>query len=605
MCGISGIINKSGIEVNKDLLANITDVIAHRGPDDFGYFIENNFGFGHRRLSILDLSKAGHQPMCYLHLTITYNGEIYNYIELREELVDLGYSFKSQTDTEVILAAYSAWGTKAFDKFNGMWAFAIYDKLKNEIICSRDRFGIKPFNYTQTNTFFAFGSEIKQLLLLPNIDKSINQQVLKSYLVDNLLNTTEDTFISSIKELRGGHYLQYCLNNHTFKVKNWYTLPSNSNNLSFEESSIKLKKLFTDSVKLRMRSDVSVGSCLSGGLDSSSIVCTVFCDKLNGADFKTVSSCYADKASDEQEYIDEVINQTHFEGVKIFPKLNDLFDKNIWDKLIYHQDQPILSFSHFSEYAVFEAAAKNDIVVLLDGQGSDEYLAGYSDFIGVYLSSLKNKGQYWSYFKFLIKRAKLLNQPVFSAILFRLKTDLKQHLFKSNKEETVFNSMFLITSKPFKRIKSINDLSREQILNISIPYQLHSEDRNSMLHSVESRLPFLDYKLVEFCLNLPENFKIRNAQTKAVLREGLKNILPTKIYSRHDKKGFPAPDELFFKEKHEEILPLLTEAYDCNQDIFIEKLVKSYELFLENKAPYSNIWLKAISFHKWKNMYNL
>lgn len=607
MCGISGLIRLSGEPVELPLLESMTDVIAYRGPDDCGYWTSNNVGFGHRRLSILDLSDAGHQPMSRGNLHLTYNGEIYNYIELRQILTNEGYKFSTATDTEVIIAAYQQWGVSCFDKFNGMWSLAIYDESNKKIICSRDRFGIKPFCYTRTQGYFAFGSESKQLLKVPDLDKSIDLEVVHNYLHNSYLNTDENTFLKEVKELRGGHYLTVDLTTNNVKITKWYHLPKKTSRIpNFKEVTHQFKAAFSNSVALRMRSDVTVGSCLSGGLDSSAIVCTVDHAKLSNNEFRTISSCYSDKESDEQEFIDIVTNQTQFDAIKIFPDLNRLISEKIWDKIIYHQDQPIISFSHFSEFAVFEAASKNNIIVMLDGQGSDEYLAGYTEFIGAHLRGLLKKFKLFSYLKFLYQRSRLLNTPFFKILMHRVLTDLKTTSDNRQNIKPFFTKEFLKSSDA-KRYKpeSITELSLLQLEKVSIPFQLHSEDRNSMMHSIESRLPFLDVNLVELAINLPESYKLRNGETKAVLRTALHGILPERIAQRQDKKGFPAPDIELFNNNSDLIIQELQSAIQKNPTIFTEELVLSFKNYLAGNRDYNTIWLRAISFNKWRTLFKV
>lgn len=607
MCGISGIVSKKLNVVPQSWIKEMTDVISYRGPDDFGYFIDKNLAFGHRRLSILDLSSAGHQPMHYKSLTITYNGEVYNYIELREELISLGYNFQTETDTEVILMAYHAWGNKCLIKFNGMWAFSIYNQADNTLFCSRDRFGIKPFCYTVQSEYFAFASEFKQILTLPNFDKTLDYQVVYNYLHDNLLNSNVDTFFDHIKELPGGHYLEYHLDKHQINIQKWYTIQTTQVKLDFEAAASTFKALFLQSMQLRMRSDVAVGSCLSGGLDSSSIVSSL--KYLNSAnEIKTVSTCFSDLAIDEQIFIDQVTEQTKYTSIKVFPDLDDLINKNIWNSIIYHQDQPILSFSHFSEYKVFETAKLHNLIVMLDGQGADEYLAGYSEYWGLNLSLLSKNKQYFKILRSLVQRANLLKEPVRPFVTLHVKKYVKNKITsKSNQSNEYLKQEF---AKKYKNriepdFKSLSELSVQQILKTSIPYQLHSEDRNSMLHSIESRLPFLDYLLIEFALSLPDGFKLRKSKKKAILREAMKDILPIGILNRHDKKGFPSPDETWFKNNKSIIYPMLKDAVEKNSAIFTNKISSDYLSFVEGKQAYSNIWLKAISFQKWKEIFNV
>ena len=273
MCGISGIIDKVNHKIDSNILKDMNDKITHRGPDDEGFYFGDNFAFGHRRLSILDLSQDGHQPMHFNdRYTIIYNGEVYNYLELRKELKKEGYSFQSSSDTEVILASYDKWGEECVNKFNGMWSFAIYDKTKNTIFCSRDRFGIKPFYYTEINKKFIFGSEIKQLLEFrpKNI---VNKSILIDYIVTRFEDYNNDTFFEGIKRLPQSHNLIYDLNNHSYEIKKYYQISFNDDieNYTLDESVKRYKSELERAVEYRLRSDVKVGTCLSGGLDSSSV----------------------------------------------------------------------------------------------------------------------------------------------------------------------------------------------------------------------------------------------------------------------------------------------------------------------------------------------
>ena len=370
----------------------MTNVIEHRGPDGEGFYHGHQFAFGHRRLAIIDLDERSNQPMCGRdELVITYNGEVYNYIELRDELVKHGYNFKTESDTEVILAAYHFWGKACLDKFNGMWSFAIFDPRKNEVFVARDRFGIKPLYYTRVGENMGFASEIKQFTTLPNWQAKANQEQLFRFIVGGELDTTNKTMFEGVFQVLGGHCGIYNLDDHSFQIDQWYSLEESIKKLeqNAESASNIFKSIFEDSVRLRLRSDVNVGSCLSGGMDSSAIV-TMMDDLLKHNNGKTVqhtiSSCFEDKAYDEQEYIDEVLKYTNTKGHKVFPNEDDLF-KNI-DKMIWHQDEPFGSTSIFAQWTVFDKAKKENLKVMLDGQGADEQLAGYSSFSVHYVAKV-------------------------------------------------------------------------------------------------------------------------------------------------------------------------------------------------------------------------
>uniref|UniRef100_A0A4W5LD91 Asparagine synthetase [glutamine-hydrolyzing] n=1 Tax=Hucho hucho TaxID=62062 RepID=A0A4W5LD91_9TELE len=370
MCGISGIINKNGTKVDKEEIQGINDLIAHRGPDDEGFYFEQNFAFGHRRLSILDLSSDGHQPMHYLHkYVISYNGEVYNYIEIKEELINSGYIFHSHTDTEVILASYDKWGEECVNRFNGMWAFAIYDKEKEIIFCSRDRFGVKPFYYTQVRDKFVFGSEIKQLL---------------EFYEDRY------TFFENILKLEQSHNLIYNLKTNSFKIKRYFDIEFDKelNNLNEIESIEYIKNNLENAIELRLRSDVKVGTCLSGGLDSSSIAAIAakkYFKKTNER-FIAIHAKSIEEKTDESKYAREVAEYCNLDMIEIEPNLEDI-KENI-EEVVYTQEEPFGSPSIIMQYFVMKKAKEIGCTVLLDGQGGDETLLGYERYYPAYLLSL-------------------------------------------------------------------------------------------------------------------------------------------------------------------------------------------------------------------------
>jgi asparagine synthase (glutamine-hydrolysing) len=395
MCGISLLINTRNQPVSNQLIFEMNNKVIHRGPDGEGFHIANNFAMGHRRLSIIDLSEAGKQPMKKGDDWIIFNGMIYNFVELRKELESWGHEFNSLTDTEVLLAACQQWGINAFKKLNGMWAFAWYRAAKKEIILCRDHFGIKPLYYTHSGDFFAAASEIKQFTVLPEFQSTLNKSTAVNFLVNGSLNYGDQTFFEGVQELKGGQYLTYNLISHKSTVQQWYNLPEASveKEVSMDEAIKNIRNLFEDSVRIRMRSDVAVGSCLSGGIDSTAIVSVLNAKNLCAENFATVTSCYKNKKFDEQVYSDVVTKKTGFTALKVFPDLNNLFDLQHMDKMIYHQDQPFSTASHYSEYEVFRTAYRNNLTVMLDGQGSDEFFCGYDEFFVTYLRELLHSGK--------------------------------------------------------------------------------------------------------------------------------------------------------------------------------------------------------------------
>lgn len=614
MCGISLAINVKNIPVTQEQIKAMNDKVSHRGPDDEGFYFGSHFALGHRRLSILDLSPAGHQPMQWKHWWITFNGEVYNYIELREELKTLGHCFRSGTDTEVIVAAYEQWGTAAFSRFNGMWAFAIYDSKKSEIVCCRDHFGIKPLYFTRSGSWFLAGSEIKQFTVFPDFKPVLNKEAAVNFLVSGLLNYSDRTFFEGVYELRPGHYLRYDLSSHEIQVHAWYDLDKASVGIKdpIEPATQRTRELFLDSVRLRMRSDVPVGSCLSGGIDSSSMVSVIHSKKMANESFATVTSCYEDKRYDEQKFSDEVSRKTGFRSLKVYPDLNCLWDEGHFDKMLYHQDQPFSTASHYSEFNVFRKARENGIIVMLDGQGSDEFLCGYGEFFILRVREMLRRFQWlraWRLIK--AKAAHRGISPLAEARSF-FRTAYYFGMVRTAKK-LLGRSEYPWISDEWKAIakeavvqfdgKDIREQSLAEISHSSIPYQLHSEDRNSMMFSIESRLPFLDPRLVEYGIGLPSSFKIREGYTKYILREAI-GELPESIRHRKDKMGFVAPDVPWIMQNKELVRKELEDAI-ANTGIFSDELLTRWDNFISGRSGYEPIYFRTMALNRFLKIFKM
>ncbi|KKQ18755.1 MAG: Asparagine synthetase [Berkelbacteria bacterium GW2011_GWA1_36_9] len=615
MCGICGTINLDKKPVEKKVLQKMADALIHRGPDDEGFFVEKNIGLGHRRLSIIDLSKAGHQPMFYnnQNLVIVFNGEIYNYIEIHKELVKKGYKFKSKTDTEVILASYHEWGERCLQKFNGMWAFVIYDKKKKLIFAARDRLGVKPFYYYFDQDKFLFASEIKAILVHPEIKAQENEQIVWDYLICGLVDHGEETFFKGIKELRAGHYL--VLRKKKIEIRKYWDLDPEAKTTFKKDSEYaeKFRELFADSVKLRLRSDVPIGTCLSGGLDSSAIVCVVnnFLKNQNkieqiGLWQKTFSSVYDKKkysGCDERQFINEVIRKTKVKSHLVFPDGKKLVREI--EKVIYHQDYPFSSTSIYAQWNVFRLAKQNSVKVILDGQGADEQLAGYHPFFGIYFCQLLRDYRLGRLFYETYKYSKNHNNSVFKVL---------KDLFVNLGQKGVFGGFF---SRFIKNQWSEYDLFLPEWRNKYQPpamiqptdnvfkNALHSgfkmglvsllryEDRDSMAFSIESRVPFLDYRLIEFIYSLPDNQKINQGQTKWVMRQALKGILPEKIRNRQDKIGFATPEQIWMKNELGEEMKKVFASKRFNNRGYFEpgKTLEYFENYLKgDNTNYPLFW---------------
>ena len=543
MCGISGIISKKRIE--KDIIEPMTDTIIHRGPDGFGYYYGEKFVFGHRRLSIVDLSDAGHQPMQYLNrYVITFNGEVYNHLELRKELEKNGYVFQSHTDTEVIMASYDFWGVDCLNKFNGMWAFVIHDRLKDKYFMSRDRFGKKPFYYYKDQEKFIFGSEIKVILAHPDVESKPNLKFLDSYVQNGAKEYIKETAFENIFRFDFSSYFEGSLEDifENFEQNKFWEIKPNLSHEKFDEEKAKeyakqYYELLEDAVRIRLRADVKVGSALSGGLDSSSIVYLV--NKLLKEQDKeelqeTFSSVYKSDGTqecDESYFIDIMALKLGVHSNQIEPKEDEIPSQI--EKMIWHLENPPDN-SLMSSWHTFKLVASTDVKVTLDGQGADEQLGGYLPYLLNYISSL-------SIVDMFSQAKKCLQIPNSSKYVF---VGLCLGLYR-----VLFGEKFLkFTIKNiFKRDFETNLNKKLGIDTMgSLITLIHYADHTSMAFSIESRMPFMDYRLVEFLASVPACYKMRDGWTKYLARLAFDGKLPDEINWRKDKMGWPIPEKKWF-----------------------------------------------------------
>jgi asparagine synthase (glutamine-hydrolysing) len=555
MCGICGIINFNQQPVREASIHTMMQIMKHRGPDDEGVFIEKNVGLGFVRLSIIDLSKAGNQPMVSNdgRYMIVFNGEIYNYIEVRKELKLKNYTFKTNSDTEVLLASYMEWGEECLQRFNGMWAFVIFDRVEKRIFAARDRYGIKPFYYLKTGNYLAIASEIPPLLSLLEHKPDPNHQSIFDYLVFNRTDQTERTFFEEIRKLQHGHSLSIQLTEDSgqkaeVRIKNWYDLRTNLKEPF--KCPEEYKELFSSAVGLRLRSDVPVGVCLSGGLDSSSIVSILLKD-YNKKDLNTFSAVYEKgQFGDETEFINEY--KPFLKNMFFTTPTAETLQANLAGFVKAHAE-PIPSTSPYAQFKVMELA-KGKVVVTLDGQGADEELAGYHYFFGFFFKDLLKHRRLGKLsiemFHYLINHHNLYGLKTFLYFLLpeKLKTSLRVN------EKGYLNQAFV------EKYQSSNSIARnlynsgslhDALLDhfeYKLEHLLKWEDRNSMWFSLEARVPFLDYRLVEKTLATQGDLIIKNGMTKHILRESMKGILPEKIRMRRDKVGFGTPQDEWFKK---------------------------------------------------------
>lgn len=563
MCGIGGIISHQSIELSG--LYSMMEAQAHRGPDGEGYLFSTSKGLtlnppfpqkiggrwalGHKRLSILDTSLDGLQPMSSAdgRLWITYNGEIYNYKELKVQLQALGYVFKTRTDTEVILASYQEWGPNCFKKFNGMWAIALIDLSQNHLILSRDRFGEKPLHILKTDSILFFSSEIKGILkAVENRRSTLNFSLATDYLRWGSVNHTNETFFQGIESFPPASYAIIPMDQPTsWTAHHYWTLDTIQENstLHFQEAQAQFKDLFRSSVALRLRSDVPVGFCLSGGLDSSSIVCAAALE--NPGQAPQTFTAISDVPQYNEQAWAQIVN-THVKAQAHFSLIQeDDFCADL-EKVLWHQEEPFTTTSIYAQWRLMALAKQHKIPVILDGQGADEVLCGYRKFYLFYLRNLLTSHQVSLFLKESL--AILRNGD---RTLFRFKEGLKYlpSFLRKRLEppQHILSSRFLNSHLQFNQTASLHKKQVDDLLRFSVPALLRYEDRNAMAWSIESRVPFLDHQLVEFLLSLPSSYKLQRGQTKAILRKAFSEFVPATILNRQDKMGFATPQERWMK----------------------------------------------------------
>jgi asparagine synthase (glutamine-hydrolysing) len=562
MCGIAGIIGNR--PVNRDAVEAMMDVMVHRGPDDAGLWssTDGRSVLGHRRLAIIDPTPAGRQPMQSDdgNLVLTYNGEIYNYLELAERLRAEGHSFQSQSDTEVLLAVYQHWGVDGFAELNGMFAFALYDAQAGALICARDRFGEKPFLYREGDGYFAFASEYKALFRLQGVMPDIDHGRLLSFLHQPRqgLDDDRETVFAGIRQLLPGEVLRLDTRTLRSTVSRYWTLTPDSDaaNLTQQAASERFGDLLSDAVSIRMRSDVAVGSCLSGGLDSGSIVCLNRRHLGDGVDYHVFTGRFPETPADEWIYAQQVIETAGVESHETVPTAVGLADD--LSDFIWHNELPVGSSSQYAQWCVFRLAKQHGITVLLDGQGADEILAGYEQYFRNYLRSLVQAGEAALALQeepAIRKRYPAAMADTAEAWKTRLPFGMRRKLAHFTNKGSDFrfglssDGLAAMGAAPLDMAKSnLYEALREDAFQAHLPTLLRYGDRNSMAHSREVRLPFCDHRLAEFAFAQPPQYLMGDAQTKRLLRSSMEGILPENIRTRWNKQGFLPPQEKWFAD---------------------------------------------------------
>jgi asparagine synthase (glutamine-hydrolysing) len=603
MCGICGIYYFKKESLNPGVIENMMAAMKHRGPDDSGIIKNGICDLGFVRLSIIDLTRSANQPMTDLtgRYTLVFNGEIYNYIEIRKLLEKDGIKFRTNSDSEVLLYSYIKWGAGALAHFNGMFAFAVYDNITNKLFLARDRYGIKPLYYYYNGVYLVFCSELPPIIdNIPGV-KHKNNEAIYNYIVFNRTDYDENTFFKGVKRLQHGHYAEI---SHGINITKWYNLKERVANYNQHET---FTDLFKSSINYRLRSDVPVGLCLSGGLDSSAIA-SVLLKFFGKKDLKTFSAVFGDNFDrDEKEYISEY--GKYFSNMfYTTPSARTLFDDK--EKFAEAHGEPVPSTSPYAQFKVMELACGN-VKVTLDGQGADEQLAGYHYFFGNYYKELIFNFRILKllkeiyYYKKLHKSNYALKTFAYFLLPPNQRTNLRsrklsylQHDF----DETYRKDNF-ISAKLYE-----SDSLMESLYNhfeYKLEHLLKWEDRNSMYFSIEARLPFLDYRIVEYCLSRESDDIIKNGETKYLLRKEMSGVLPEKIRNRQSKIGFDTPESEWFRENifYDYVNDLLINSNILPMYIDTEKAKRLHGLHKNGSIDISKEIWKWINLELWFNRF--
>lgn len=562
MCGLVALVNLNGAKADAEQLRRMTDIIRHRGPDDDGYLVAGPVGLGFRRLSILDLSPAGHQPMTLpgVPVSVVFNGEIYNFVELRLELEALGHQFRSTGDTEVLLHAYLQWGQDCVTRLNGMWAFVIHDSRTDRIFGSRDRFGIKPLYRYQSAEQMLFASEIKAIRASGAYNAKTNWRVAAGFLLEGRLDQTSESFYDGIVQVGAGCSFELTFDGR-YREWSYWSLDALEAR-QFDDPAGAYAALFEDAVSLHMRSDVSVGVHLSGGLDSSSIICASARIRAEaGATDPLMAFCFTSKEFDESAYIEATLAQTNASMERL-----ETDAATIWNdlpRMLWYQDEPVHSMTAAVSFQLMKLTAAHGLKVVLNGQGADETAAGYPSYFINYWHGLLRSGNALGAWSEISSHAKIHGGSPAARFTQQLQYLGRNYLanIPAYRHQSALRAARRLRSQPWILPEIANHLAspasaapdnrlRPVLVNSvyqnPLPLYLRVEDRNSSAHSIEARVPFLDYRLVELLFQLPDNWRMRGPWNKYIQREAMRGRIPETVRSRVDKMGFPTPAKKWF-----------------------------------------------------------
>jgi asparagine synthase (glutamine-hydrolysing) len=586
---------------------------------------------GHRRLSILDTSPLGHQPMSNASgsIWITYNGEIYNYLELKAQLKRLGYAFRTRTDTEVLLAAYEEWGEECLRLLNGMWSFVIYDSRTNVLFGARDRFGVKPFYYYMNGETFVFASEIKAIVQAHTFRREVNAKAVFDYLVLGYQETEEEGFFKNILELSPSCAFRYDLTSGAIRKWQYYTLEYNGEWETCDERKLKdyvsrVRDQLWQAISLRLRSDVPIGSCLSGGMDSSAIVCII--NKLLegggisqiGERQKVFTAVYEHDKCDEGAWAAKVVEQSRTSWYRTYPKADELLGD--LEDLVYTQDVPFYSTSVYAQFRVMRLVRESGIKVLLDGQGGDELLSGYPHYHTTFALEML---RHWDIAGFISEWKNIGNSPLtMSQLAMRMLRTMGARVLPCGVRREVIKAMknehrYLVPefwrscSSRLNLIEAklhtcLNQSLQESMTRFDLKALLRYEDRNSMRYSVESRTPFADDRdLIEGTFSIPSAYKIHAGWSKYLLREAMKGIVPEVIRRRTDKVGFATPEKAWLSEAKDALRQYISR--DLGAFVDVKRLLRDWDSLLMRDASgagIADVW-RIVNLAIWKRVYGV
>lgn len=590
MCGILGCITKDGIDEVKEEFDSALRMLSHRGPDFCKSIQYNNVLLGHTRLAILDLDSRSNQPIDFRDkYTLVFNGEIYNYKELKEELYLQGYRFHTEGDAEVLLCAYDFWGEKCVEYFNGMWAFALLDKTKNRLFCSRDRFGEKPFFYFQDEEHFIFASEIKAILpFVENIKANI-LAMIPFIARGNMDCYKNQTFFKDIFRLNPAENMVINLESLQIKKTEYYHLSSNTKRVENIENPYKsVRRILENSVQLRLRSDVRVGGCLSGGLDSSCLNALIVKFHPNKKDYIAIHAKSSLKESDESRYAREVSKYLGVELCVIEPTENEFLES--LEKVMYVQDEPFGSTSIYMQYFVMQKARELGIKVMFDGQGADEVFLGYEGYLKNLYKYFLEKGEEKNFFENLKMFRYSKDSVIYEFCGMENFETLYSRMQKGNIKVEYLGEEFL---REIFCYKTFIEFNTKEIKNNGMQALLRYEDRDSMAFGVESRLPYLDYRLVDFVLSLPIEVKFQQGYLKYLLRKSCEDLLPQSIIWRYNKMGFESPQKLWLTKLKNEMIEAINHSKILN------------EIFKKIEIREDGFMWRLYNIAKWEAMYKV